>query len=691
MPGPAPLTIRKGVEGKVIRRGTESNPGWVEVTMPFLNPPRREWVPFSKLEIGTDYKYNEVHVYIPDPVVRASQVLNQGNTTKDPLRRALEQLAVAFRDNIALCPWFPPWFIDRLKVDDQRRNLVDAIYVGMIPAVRSVLNRPNFTIRQLMQALVPINPNDTRPCVYTIIYWNFKNGDSKPRQYMGKAKIPGQRDAEHVRESERDRSKKSVHYSAAKNARNRIMGVVSYIDEYHARAVAEQFFVNLFQCHCSNVFAQSTTLQTRSDGTTPHGELDDASDSAAKYAMDKEQATKLTRIADAALRSVGFPAGSSRDTYGAGDGLNWNAPVAEMFNREKIIWVRQAFINQNLDCYRRQPTKVRENAKYTKHVWIAGETKSKSTLGGTGGGNFFPSLPIDMQNVPEGSWVYPIIEMTRDGSPHHLNFTRLPSVGPWADWDKARSWALKLEWEDSDGLWQSCYLAASRVFEMRARATNAAYITHEPGAYNTYAHGIAIYRYLNQIDVQQLGRPNWQYDYGLARIKRQYFDFRTQTLRVQEEHPDPLNIVFCAPRDHPSRMVIKYLRAGLNAGGRFGEVDRPSRKVRKPLYACDQCYLMNVKDRYQDVYEVSLDVFLFGVFTDSLHRDGSMCTGRETLLRARGAATIIMVRVLTTTSAHAAETWGGSALSLVPSKIVRSMIPECGLSWLDLQVAESSW
>lgn len=611
VPGPRSLTIATGVEGKVIRRHphNSSTPDWVEVTMPFENPPGRAWVPFSYLMIGTDYKYNEVNVYIPDPVTRASQVLNQGHTTKDQLRKALEQLALAFRDNIDICPWFPPWFTERITNDDQRRNIIDVIYTGLVPALRQVLNRRDFTIRQVVDALTPVTENDTKPAVYTRIYWDFPSG-SKARQYVGKAKLPGQRDGEHIKEAKRERSNRGVHYSAMNASRRKIMGVVSYINEYHVRAVAEQFFVNLFQCHTSAVF--NYTAPKPGSNISEHmttGEFQAQSDRIAKYMMDREQATTLTQIANRALQSVGWPGAKERASYGAGDGCNWNAPIAEMFNREKIIWVRQSFRGQNLDVFRRQPLKIgaSQDSKgmTTRYVILASETESKSTLGGYQRGTFFAYLPKEMAGLETGTWVYPVVEMTQDGSPHHLSWTRLPSVGPWADWDKARSWALKLEWQSADGGWHSNYLGATRIFDLRGRPSTADRITREPGAYNPYAHGIAIYRYLRQIDLQQVGRPTWQYDYGVARVKHQWFDFITHTFQLREQRPNPFNSEHCVPRDHPMDMVTKYHRAGLNAGVQFGTINNPSSKVRAPRGGCDQCYLMNVKERFQDVYGVS--------------------------------------------------------------------------------------
>lgn len=598
----APPVLLPGTRGKVIGRSEENNnPRWVYITTPFELTPRTLWVPFNHLQIGTDYRYNEIHVYIVDPTIRQSQVLNQGYNTKDQLRRALEQLALAFSDNVEICWWLPPWFTDRIRNEQTRNNLINSIYIGMVDSVRQVLNRPNFTIRDLINALKPVGPRDDKAAVYTRIYWEFQELNRDPSQYIGKSVNPGSRDLSH--NDIEDAEKHSNHYKIARASKRRIMGIICYAPEAHVRTAAEQFFVLLFQCYSPAVLNyQPSAPSSNPDSTTPQvasGNNDQAASNVARFSADKEQARVMQMIADKSFEASGWPGGRSRPQYRAGNGCNWKSPITEMFTRESTIWTKQSYVQQNLDIYRRPPVQVNAKKGYgdsiTHVIYIVMELKSDSSLASESRGKFVPTIPQSMGLKP-GQWVYPVIEMTRDGSHHHLNWSRLPTIGPWDDWNNVLSWAIKIEWQDDYETWHSAYIRASRVFDQRRPPKNQPGY-NEPGAHNTYAQGIAVYRYLKQLTLTQNGRPAWLYDYGVARLKEQYVNFLEQTLRVKNVLPSSFNTVQHVLKAHPSRLVSLYIGIGLNAGVPFGLINWPSQRPRYPPQSCDTCYLMRVESR----------------------------------------------------------------------------------------------
>lgn len=250
------------------------------------------------------------------------------------------------------------------------------------------------------------------------------------------------------------------------------MGIICYAEDDHVRAAAEQFFVLLFQRYTTAVLTYVAPILNVDEAT---GEADSSNaqalDNAARWVGDKDTAVLLQQIAERFFEASGWPGGRSRESFLAGNGCNSRSPITEMFSREANIWTLQQFPAENFDVFRRSPIQVckRDNAadvSFSLNIYVVMEIKSASTLISESRGKFIPNLPKDI-GIPVGTWVQPIIEMTKDGKPHRRRYDRLPGVGPWNDWDLACSRALKIGWQDADDQWLSQHLCASRVLRAR--------------------------------------------------------------------------------------------------------------------------------------------------------------------------------------------------------------------------------
>lgn len=432
------VSMSKGTTGEVV----ESRAGWVWVTMPYLKPQRQGYVPLNRIEIGNSRKFGDVKIDVKLPEVRASTGLT-GN--QQPLfQRTLHAFLQGLRDNADVLHFLPPWLTERLNKDQSRLNMANAIVSAMRPAVLNILNSGrNFTIQDIINALEPVQPGDERGSVYTRIYYDFQSDRQRPpSQYVGKTVSIGKRDSEHNRAE--TKLIHSNHYRNSRDARSYIMGPLCYLNDPHLLAVAEQCFVCLFETYANAVLMfrprveQSTNAQTAVDV-----------DKAATWYEDKEAACVLLEVARDAFAKSGWPGGRFRASYGASDGCNWNSPITEVLGHERLIWVKQEFEEHNIAVYRRPPIRITAADRGTKRVFITQELPINASLASTG--NFSPNISASTPRIPPGTWVYPIIEMTIDSSPHHRSWTRLPSHGPWYDWDAARSWALKLEWQNEKG------------------------------------------------------------------------------------------------------------------------------------------------------------------------------------------------------------------------------------------------
>ncbi|KIV84013.1 hypothetical protein PV11_05989 [Exophiala sideris] len=260
-----------------------------------------------------------------------------------------------------------------------------------------------------------------------------------------------------------------------------------------------------------------------------------------------------------------------------------NSPTSAQSN---IIWSKLSIPGTNRIFYDRAQVQIRPGPSNSKRITIVSEAE----VPGQARGSLEVTIPSGVLGLDVGTWVHPVIEMMADGSPHSHSYTRLPIAGPYADWNQANSWALKIEFELDNGSWQHVYLSCSNPYEARTPQLNW------PGAFDAYGHGIGIYRYLQQVQLDRHSKQAWMYDYGLARIKEQKFDFLTQTITPEDVLP-PNKIVKASSMKTVGQMQAELGQLGLNAFGNPGQMDQPSRGTRRPAGACDSCYLHNLGGR----------------------------------------------------------------------------------------------
>jgi hypothetical protein len=84
----------------------------------------------------------------------------------------------------------------------------------------------------------------------------------------------------------------------------------------------------------------------------------------------------------------------------------------------------------------------------------------------------------------EGSFFNVTFEVRLDWKPHPYSYARLPLIGPFADWDRANSWAVSIDWTDAAGKHRSKYLHCEKLLMMVDK--------DEPGSLQPYAKGIEV-------------------------------------------------------------------------------------------------------------------------------------------------------------------------------------------------------
>ncbi|KIW13932.1 hypothetical protein PV08_06713 [Exophiala spinifera] len=266
-----------------------------------------------------------------------------------------------------------------------------------------------------------------------------------------------------------------------------------------------------------------------------------------------------------------------------------NSLLTEGAEGSELVWTKLQFPDKNLVVYQRMPVQIQGSTDDDKRITIVVGFPAAGTLPTRV--SFEPGIPGHV-NLPLGTRVWPVVEMMMDGTPHPNAWARLPGLGPWHDWDRARSWALRIEFQLNDQ-WQSLGLVSTEDFQPRLASSSS------PGAFDTYARGIAMERYLTRIQLNPEHRAQWMYDYGVARVKEQKLEWLTQTITVTDV-PSPARTDAASPLKTMIQMQNEYAQLGINAFGTPGQSDRESGRIRQPPRACDSCYLATLSSREID-------------------------------------------------------------------------------------------
>jgi hypothetical protein len=129
------------------------------------------------------------------------------------------------------------------------------------------------------------------------------------------------------------------------------------------------------------------------------------------------------------------------------------------------------------------------------------------------------NFSVGSDGPPPRTWVYPMVELMTNGTAHAVPWSRLPSIGPFYDWNEALAQAVRVEWCRADGQLVCKYIQV--LISMRQAAPD------QGVPLKVYAMAVAIVRFLKQQTFEEkMPRPQWQPDFGVARLKEQTLSCR---------------------------------------------------------------------------------------------------------------------------------------------------------------------
>ena len=516
------IEIKKGDEGKIVD-ASRVDKGWVCVTVP-----RRGLGPGScnvaAIKAGT-VPYGQTRIQHDLPVDPPTLNLPSSGMDQSRFGNTLRLLLLAIKAKQDFLNFLPDWF---LKMGNEELSRIAADIVRGTEAAEflNLLNTPNFTVQALSQKGTQIRRSNSEAGVYHRTYSNFRNDASrKPDLYAGKTINMGSRAQGHESETKgKTKANTSKHYASARQAqRTDASPMCIGIDRENSRTLAEQAFILMLQTYHPQVLAFQPRIVAQTADTSTANSAEDFSRTYAPRAT----AFQLTQIAKVVFQKTGWPGAMDRPSFGAGEGLNWSSPLAEILNHNspRTIWTKTV-VPDEVAVFRRPATLADVVGKNTMSVLELRFKRADNLGGATGSHESHQNFMIDKgPGCPEkGDKVWIVVEIMINGQEHATPWARLPSSGPWTDWNEANRLAVRVEWEDSKG--------AMRMQYCQHRQSTLVDSDKSPASILQYARAMGMIRFF----LQQLCTDprDWYLDFGRARIKEITFDNLTQTYNVRE-------------------------------------------------------------------------------------------------------------------------------------------------------------
>ncbi|KAF5611779.1 uncharacterized protein FTJAE_14158 [Fusarium tjaetaba] len=367
--------------------------------------------------------------------------------------------------------------IDELLAGNNLAYHVDTIIAAFTRAARRVLGNPRFSLRDLL-SLPHVSEQwpGNRPCIYVRFY--TQPTDQPPGSYReesqsdinefvgcyaGQTRFPWRRHTMHETMTESPDAQNSPHYSVARKstADNRHAIPLLVFDQNVPDAVlymAEQTVILLLRTYRQAMFAEIA-----------HGDM-------SFFQTLQRKAQLLYSIFGPIRQQLGWPVLRLR-------GCNHSSPLFE--TRARILIHQIPMVVGGSSGTRTFTTyRVRRNV-----VSVRGSSRRGTTSTGRFGihlifnnpsnnerVHFTPTFSRETLNIegpkPEDARSgYLVAEIMDDKGPHPRAWVGVPSVGPYKNFDRASSIALRFEWYDqARRQWYSVYL--HRQTHQQARENN---------------------------------------------------------------------------------------------------------------------------------------------------------------------------------------------------------------------------
>jgi hypothetical protein len=492
----------------------------------------------------------DVQVPIPD-FSDTSDALLKSSQLEDTINAFLR---ITLSGNMS---WLPRDFFTAVGQNGERihsvtRTIIHGLHTaGML---EGVMNKPHFTIQDMLARCTPITratAGNWTSC--GLIYFvHYVLPDNSAYLYIGKTRNLVSR-LETYRRSEintKDPSYNGLHAKTRRNAIKKTMAplcILPSMEDYKKlQGIVEQVFTSLLGTYRRDLigFADKVNMLDRF--------VDDESSSARKGRMtDIEHCKVFMAITEKAFAKTGFECGVTWPGFGVSQGMNWQSPLPEWGNKwdcEPTIWLRaDSFAVDSADGNTFPIANIRRSKRMLTH-WIDKGSKPRGDtwyravwFANSYHGPAAMYVTLDSNQVcksrdhiddklypPEGATTWISWETRLDWGVHERAWSRLPDIAPYNDWDRARSWALKVEWKDKSGADRVRYMQSTRSLTTRKDDEGSII------GLSTYEIGLAISHYLFN-DERRSNRPWVNKIDGYLEVRRLDMDCLTWTTSFKDQ------------------------------------------------------------------------------------------------------------------------------------------------------------
>ena len=571
---PGAIAVDHGEEGKVLK---EVKNGWIKVWLPRKGI--QGSVPEWAVDVHTAVKFGELQIKHDIPYISSSGV----DYTKLELKpkNKLEQAIVAMIDAMKNRQNSLPFMNDGIRnlLNDDRRRLafLSTFISGLISAYVTVANNDQSTLEDFMASVKQVNSNVNRTGLYVRITSQFPNEPQRrPEFYTGETQDSFANRLQGHRNSNSTEFTHSV--LSARAAEKLSLRPVCLMPkgDLTGMLLAEQVLLLLHGSYIDDMYVDKIDRVSTSTKSSEEEVRE-----VVKAITKREMAYVLNSIARTVCNEINFTPLCKRSNFGTGAGLNYNSLISEGNRREKTLWIQ--LVNPGvMEVYYREGVKFGTDelaSGYRTNFMNVDREEGATTMGF--------SFRKDEKRPPLGALVYPIWEISLTGE-HPYAWARLPTIGKPKDWNLANQLALRIEFQEENGQWNSAYQQADTLLKFERTSTE--------GIYHTYNLAMTVIRALKQ--VQPFNPPKWMYSGGICRVKQLTFDHPTQTVILQELAP-PSKTTKKFQTKTDNEIQQEMIKAGcVNVNGTWlkrGWRGKPGPFVlgEQSIKRCDQCYILS--------------------------------------------------------------------------------------------------
>ncbi|KAG9512600.1 hypothetical protein KCU93_g10300, partial [Aureobasidium melanogenum] len=613
------IKVKKGARGYVSRVAKDRNTGvvWFRVLpCDAIKGHEQGLVPSPVVELGTERKYKDTVLTLEGqnfeemvPEISLSRLdLTDDDAPFIKNSAAFLKAILDGRNDLRFVPEPAFAYINKttpLVLAKTIRGIIQRTNPNLMNLLDS--GKP-FTVQDLRLACPVLNDIHTLGGIY-LRYYATNKGDKAI--YIGQSVNMRRRQGDHELNI-KNPNKKAYHYRLARGATTREARMMCRTDDRILLDIIEQLMISLLESYAPFVKNKSRDsvefkLETdiiANDPTQGPFQIQKTEEFAEKdFTL---QSRMLFEVFNRVKHRTKWPGCCDSKDFGA-RGLNHQSPLVTFARAEQMFWTKMVLPEAGLTQYRRPPIKVAAHnnaAGQPQHdvPVVNNASTHRIIVSGLSDEEIFAKASelslqwgADEVGPPVGVDATVCVEIMHNGAYHPNNWAGLPTVGPWKNWNRANSLAIRLEWAVG-GQHYVCYFRSfiqHDIIQDRNKRNTV-------GAFRPYAVAEGLRRYLEQETVTN--PEDWYTYYGRSRVKEVDFEWLRQAWTFTDLTPPPP--VARESLKTGQEIYTELRRAGFpdsDIGGERGKiVQRPVVAKNRPgrifwtRTTCDRCYIANI-------------------------------------------------------------------------------------------------